>query len=435
MNSARSTLELLAAERPHQLDVVDEARRRRDLASILGTSPAGGGQGARRGRGGDRDAARLLPRRRRPALRAGLAAALVAAVVGAIAVVPQGRPDRAATRQAQLPEGPAAPGAQADPRSHAFLLASAERVLAEPAPPEGPYWYMRIRNLVVTSAEAFSRRPRGLRFEVRIESTAESWTPRHRGTGRSVDPASLGDIEISPATAEDRAAWRAAGSPRIDYPPAGVGRVQEFQNVLLQIDVPGRDPLTVDEFLRLPTEPGRLEARIRALLSLRAEARKVRKADGSVGVVTGPLRRVQVTDADVFGAAASWLAFAPLTPRLQAALYTVIAGLPAVRYEGAASDHLGRRGIAIAMVQPLPRGPGAGGQEVIEDRLIINPGTGRLLASQQVVVQPARDGARGRRHPAGMVVSAQAFLAKHWTNGPGPGGWPTNPPGVEAPKG
>jgi hypothetical protein len=83
----------------------------------------------------------------------------------------------------------------------------------------------------------------------------------------------------------------------------------------------------------------------------------------------------------------------------------------------------------------LPRTRTADQQEVVEERLIINPATGQLLSSQQVVVKPARAGARGQSHPVGMVVSAQAFLAKNWTNGPGPDGWPTNPPGVVAPKG
>jgi hypothetical protein len=178
-----------------------------------------------------------------------------------------------------------------------------------------------------------------------------------------------------------------------------------------------------------------LEAKIRALLSKRADYRKVRKADGQVGAVTTRRYTAPATDAEVFSAVAGWLASAPVTPKLQAALYTVIAGLPGVRYEGAATDPVGRRGTAIAMLQPPPRGPGADEQEVYKQRLIINPATGQLLASQQVVVKPAPAGARGPGHPVGMVVSAQAFLARNWTNGPGPDGWPTNPPGVVTPKG
>jgi len=291
---------------------------------------------------------------------------------------------------------------------------------------------MRIRNLVVTSADAFSRHPRGLQFEVRIESTAESWTPRHLGTGRSVDPASLDDIKISPPTAKDRAAWLAAGSPKFDYPPAGVGRVEELQNVQLQIDMPGRGPLSVDEFLRLPADPDRVEAKISALLSQRVDERKVRKADGSIGIITGRAHNVQVTDADLFNAVAGWLAVAPLTPKLQAALYTVIAGLPGVRYEGEANDLVGRHGIAISMMRP---DADEYEPEVFEDRLIINPATGQLLANQQVVVKPVWVGSGSTGHKVGMIVSAQAFLARNWTNGPGPDGWPTNPPGVVTPKG
>jgi hypothetical protein len=446
------TLELLAAARPAQLDVVDEARRQRDLAAILATPGAGADQGARLGRRGrgrraaGRDAVALLPRRRRPLLRAGIAAALVAAVAGAAVVAPRVLPDRMGGHQVQAggagaghPGQPsrsgqrgATPRPAADPQGRAFLLASADRILRVTPPPEGPYWYLRIRNTVVTSADAFSRHPRGLRFQVRIESTAESWMPKHRGTGHSVDPASLDDIEIGFPSARDKAAWRAAGSPKIDYPPAGVGRAEDIPGTILEAPLDGAAPLSVDQLLRLPTDPVLLEAKLRDLLSKPLVVRKVRKADGSVKVVAEhSTRRAPVTDERVFGTIAGWLAFAPLTPQLQAALYQVMAGLPGVRYQGPATDNSGRRGIAISWAQPTRDGDG----QVVSDRFIVNPSTGELLGQEQVVVEPAPPSARGSSQPAGTVLSSQAILARHWTEGPGPGGWPTNPPGVIAPKG
>jgi hypothetical protein len=141
---------------------------------------------------------------------------------------------------------------------------------------------------------------------------------------------------------------------------------------------------------------------------------KVRHADGSVTVVTR-LGKGRVTDHDVFQTVVSWLQSAPLTPRLQAALYEMLAGLPGVRYQGPATEADGA---------------------LLSDRLVLNPATGKLLAAEQVVARPApRSNPRGPHDPAGTVLSAQACLAGHWTGGPGPGGWPTNPPGVVAPKG
>jgi hypothetical protein len=453
MSRARKThqtLELLAGARPEQLDVVDEARRQRDLAAILATPRAGAHQGTRRGRRGrgrrgpGRDAAALLPRRRRPLLRAGIAAALVAAVAGAAVAAPRVLPDRMGGHQVQAggagqtgqPSRSGQRGATArpaaDPRGRAFLLASAGRILRVTPPPEGPYWYLRIRNTVVTSADAFSRHPRGLRFQVRIESTAESWMPKHCGTGHSVDPASLDDIEIGFPSARDRAAWRAAGSPKIDYPPAGVGRAGDIPGTVLEAPLDGAAPLSVYQLLRLPTDPVLLEAKLRDLLSKPLVVRKVRKPGGSVKVVTErSTRRVPVTDERVFGTIAGWLGFAPLTPKLQAALYQVMAGLPGVRYRGAATDNSGRRGIAISWAQPTRDGDG----QVVSDRFIVNPSTGELLGQEQVVVEPAPPSARGFSEPVGTVLYSQAILARHWTEGPGPGGWPTNPPGVIAPKG
>jgi hypothetical protein len=432
MNRRHETLERLAAERPPQLDVVDEARRRRDLAGILAT---GGDRDRLAGNGRPGGRARPPRGRRRLVLRTALAAALAGAVVVAVAVVPDNRSGRGGGRAAPATRAPAraaTPKDLADPRSSAFLLASATRLLRGPASPAGPYWYMRVRNLVLTSADAFSRQPRGLRFQVRIESTAESWMPRHQGTGHLVDPASLGDVKIGFPTARDRAAWRAAGSPRIDYPPAGVGRAEDVPGTILEVDVPGSRPLSVDQFLRLPTDPPRLEAKIRSLRRVALEGRKVQQGGRSTFVFD--TRKVPVTDGMVFETVAGWLASAPTTTKLQASLYRVIAGLPGVRYEATATDQAGRHGVAISMLQPSPRGsdPSAGR---FRTRLIINPASGQLLASEQVVVTPGRSRAGAPAYPAGTIVSAQAFLARHWTDGPGPHGWPTNPPGAVTPKG
>jgi hypothetical protein len=432
MNRRHETLERLAAERPPQLDVVDEARRQRDLAGILAT---GSDQDRVSRNGHPRGHARPLAGRRRLVLRTALAAALTGAVVIALVIAPNARPDRGGTGAAPATRAPgqaATAKDRADLHSRSFLLASATRLLQRPASPAGPYWYMRVRNLVLTSADAFSRQPRGLHFQVRIESTAESWLPRHHGTGHVVDPASLGDVKIGFPTARDRAAWRAAGSPRIDYPPAGVGRAEDVPGTILEVDVPASRPLSVDQFLRLPTDPPRLEAKIRALRHVALEGRRVQE-NGTTKVVF-EARKVPVTDGMVFETVAGWLASAPASLKLQASLYQVIAGLPGMHYEGNATDRAGRHGIAISMLQPRPHGsdPSAGR---FKTRLIIDPASGQLLASEQVVAEPGRSRGDAPTYPAGTIVSAQAFLARHWTDGPGPRGWPTNPPGVVTPKG
>jgi hypothetical protein len=440
MRRTRKTLELLAAERPPELDVVDQARRHRDLAAILAT-PRHGRDGEAGHRSWRRDQARLLPRRHHARLRAGLATALVAAVTVAVAVAPHARPDRGDRVSRDGAVGVTTPEPKAAAQGNQFLLASAERILAVPATPEGPYWYTRTRNLVVTTADAFSRHPRRLHFLVRIESTSESWMPMHRGTGHLVGPTDLPSIKISFPSAKDRAAWRAAGSPRIDYPPAGVGRVQDLPGTRVEIAMANGKALTADDLGRLPTDPVALEVRIRSLLRQAGAGLPVvrfRDGQGHVGTKVVPRRGQQpnVTDRDVFDLLASLLD-APVSHQLQAAAYQVLARLPGVHEEGPTVDITGRRGIAITWDKPGDEGSDGA---IVNNRMIINPTTGELLGNQQVIVRPAPSRGSDRvdpthSAPAGTIITAQAYLARHWTEGPGPGGWPTNPPGVIAPRG
>jgi hypothetical protein len=182
VSRTRRTIELLAAVRPQELDAADEERSRRDFATILATPRDVPGPGTDR---------RVVPRRAPTRLgRAGLA---TAAVVAAAVLVPDRRPDGQPSQSAN-------PAASQDvgTRGSVFLLASAKRVRTAAPAAEGAYWYARVRNLVVTTADAFSRQPRGLRFQIRIESTTGSWTPKHRGTTHVVEPTSTTSRSRSP---------------------------------------------------------------------------------------------------------------------------------------------------------------------------------------------------------------------------------------------
>ncbi len=184
----------------------------------------------------------------------------------------------------------------------------------------------------------------------------------------------------------------------------------------------GHSWVTRDELLSLPTDPVALEAKIRKLLASGVTGRKVRTPKGVK--VLNEHRPVPVTGGRVYRTIAGWLAYSPLTRQLQAALHQMIAGLPGVRYEGPASDNAGRHGIAISMPDQMVSDRTG---TVVADRLIINPVSGELLGNQEVVVGGPAPGVVG---PAvGTVLVAQAILARHWTEGPGPDGWLTNPPG------
>jgi hypothetical protein len=221
----------------------------------------------------------------------------------------------------------------------------------QPPPAPGQYVYTRSRGfqtyLYVTG--------RGLsNIAFRQWATREVWIGPD-GSGRLLE--SRGDPEF--LSAQDRAAWVAAGRPVLDP----TGRTTD--------DAFGPGGLHFLDLSGLPTDPQELLAVI--------EEREIvggPEGDWETFVIVGDLLRET---------------YAP--PALRAALYEVAANLPGVEYVGVVQDDLGRRGVAVASTH--------GG---VRHELIFDPETARLLGERQVMVDPGETGLEvGAAAQAGTV--------------------------------
>jgi hypothetical protein len=198
------------------------------------------------------------------------------------------------------------------------------------------------------------------------EGTHSVWAlvPVHReiwvkpdGSGRLIERRSKA-VWFSAA---DKAAWVAAGSPelgddrttdtRFDPTPPGSdpGTPQLAPGSLGYADVDG-----------LPTDVDGLETLIRS-----------RAAANGGGA----------TDAEVFTIVGGLLSETVAAPKLRAALYRIVARLDGVELMGTATDHAGRSGTGVSLVDDDPS-PGGRGRE--RHVLIFDPDTSRLLEKETV---------------------------------------------------
>ncbi|NUW32279.1 CU044_5270 family protein [Nonomuraea sp. SMC257] len=282
--------------------------------------------------------------------RVSLAAAAVASVlVAGSVVVPRLGGEQAGT---------ASPAATADRRAttkavplatpsspRAALDAAADRLAAQP-PGTGAWWRreaIRTQRLKRTS------------YTVEDRVTEVLWIDR-KGKERYVQ----GRVSSSLPTAADRRAWKRAGSPKLcgDQDKCRMGRV--FFN-----------PLALKR-MTLPEEAGELKA---LLL-------KHRPTDGSTG------------EEEWLWATAHWVLLdTAATPRTRAAAYRMLAGLPGTDVVGRVSDAEGRTGIALQH-----------GKADIRQQMVIDPGSGDLLALQTVLAK------------GGEVLGSFAVRRLGWTD-------------------
>lgn len=184
-------------------------------------------------------------------------------------------------------------------------------------------------------------------------------------------------------SARQRAAWVAAGSPRL--PRAGRVSTKSFGKY-------GLGGLYFSRLSRLPTEPHRLRRWIEAHRSLGSGLT-------SAGTTSTGLPPLKSGHAPVFGAIGSLLGDTFARPKLRAALYRVASELPGVQLLGTVTDPVGRKGVGVAYTD-------ATHGERLE--LIFDPKTSTLLGERNVVTSSRRSGIAV---PAGTVVGYAAHLA------------------------
>ncbi|MFB9832849.1 CU044_5270 family protein, partial [Actinoallomurus acaciae] len=287
------------------------------------------------------------------------------------------------------------------------FLAAADQAERQPM---GEYWYtdqIQGQSYIVKDGYAI----------VGAHSETFEWTAVKAGGGNVFYGR---DLPARPATKEDRAAWRKAGSPssfRVwsnDHHETYTTRAGSWQEDPSGDGTGGRffvqgsgRELTVKEILKLPTDPATLAARF---LTLNPPGRPGRRQ------AVPPL-----SNAYKLNKAAELFESAPLPPKVRAGLMRALVTQPDVRAIGLATDPLGRQGIAVAVDQPSwGWSPGPDGKLVRKElgyaereELIFDRGTGALLAEQAVLVKP---GGEYRTRKPGFVINYWLTRASNWTD-------------------
>ncbi|HEX4942474.1 MAG TPA: CU044_5270 family protein, partial [Actinomycetota bacterium] len=263
------------------------------------------------------------PRRRRSSWA--VAAPIVAAALGLALVVP-----------VVLSNGPGGAEPAAAAALHRVALRAAQQP-PEPAPRPGQYLYTRSKSM-----------PRllyvvgdGTTFFFTQPLVRESWLGLD-GSGRILNTAG----RVTFPTAEDRAAWIAAGSPDL-CPEVCHGETAD--------DVFNPGELTYPNYADLPTDP-------EELLQLIQSRQLVGGPDG---------------DWETFSIIGDLLRETYTPPEVRAALYQVAAEIPGVELVGRVVDGAGRPGVAVAYTQVAGRGL----------ELIFDPTTAELLGENYVNVE------------------------------------------------
>ncbi|GAA4494975.1 hypothetical protein GCM10023191_034990 [Actinoallomurus oryzae] len=339
----------------------------------------------------------MRTRRSRPrwALRGAALGAAAAGVALAVAIsVTSPRP------QMTRPAGPSA---------RTVLLDAALSADRQPVT-KGKYWYVdsRIRWLQKVKAGGYL-----------IRSTAQSET--WRAAGSSSPASAVGTTHFlgaRPATPADEVAWREAGSPRTFLTVEGKRVSGKAGSVTA--DMRGSDldmssfaaQADLDELREIPETPDRLRAWLLALPQSPAGPHPGPTTLPAPGRPSpsppGPPTRAQL-DYWLFVQGVSLLLYSPITPKVRAAAFQMLAELPGVKLIGTVRDPDGRQGTAVAMDRI---GPGDRPLR-IQRRLVVDTKTGRALADEEVVLGPNTD---YPGLPFGVVASTTTVRSAGWTN-------------------
>jgi hypothetical protein len=209
-----------------------------------------------------------------------------------------------------------------------------------------------------------------------------------------------------PLTPDDEAAWRSAGAPdhfdvRVDKGggtvATGTFNARPGQPVSAPVDRQssvfdlGRPGISLGDLAQLPADPAALRARLAELH---------RRGDPAATDAPKDL------DPWLFQAASSLLN-APVSPEVRSAALRLLADLPGVTNAGSATDPLGRTGVAIAESSSSPL------SGTVQRQLVIDPATGRLLATQTVVQRPGPAEPWAR---PGLRISSITTVSAGWTD-------------------
>lgn len=379
MSDSHDLMDTLAQARPTSLDPgPDPVRRERDLARIF-AEPSGSNDsispvspiGPINPVSPIRLRRLITGGRLKGARGAGFGLAAAAGVVAVTLVLTNGG---GATITPPSPSaaapGVTSPGAGSGALTAAdVLLVAARQVEAAPAG-SGRYWLARTRYVGLERVG-----PPGNRYLLKTENRDDTWTARSASRTSWYIGQYLG---AKPATAPDEAAWKKDGSPTSWIQSTSVAKATGLVTEKLKIDSAALPPfgnpsnsgasiyalgdhnVSMRDLQALPSDPKALK---RLLLGYY-------RAGGAGGDLPS-------TQTPWLFQVASGLLDMPVTPKVRAAAYRLMAGLDGVRNLGTVSTVDGRAGNAVAVRQKDPFG-------LRQDEVIIDPSTGLPLGTQSV---------------------------------------------------
>ncbi|MEU8118916.1 hypothetical protein AB0C21_09410 [Spirillospora sp. NPDC049024] len=370
--------EFLAEERPAAMSTVTAARRRLEREAA-----------AKRGFG-----SRLRPDVVRPGRRRIVMATLGAATAISVAA---GGYHAWVTRPLYHPEPLAA---QSGPASD-FLLAAADAKARHIT--DGRIWYVRkVRGLAMAISSI--KKP-GTVYQIVVTrndysvvskdgKVDDGWNDEGQDDlDDGLDPHRVKSDDVRPAGPRDRAAWERDGRP-------------DQQDLVFAEKIKG-DELVIPRRGPEGREGGELDFGPEEARALPADPEELR-AELLNYATRFDHRRLRNPDLYLFVHAPQLLIDDPVSDRVRIATYRILAALKGVRVV-TATDPAGRTGRAVAMRETTRE------HGVIEWQLFIDPATGRLTASQGIVISPGTANAALR---PGTAEFTEVVEQAEWTNKP-----------------
>ncbi|WP_327089283.1 CU044_5270 family protein [Nonomuraea sp. NBC_01738] len=320
----------------------------------------------------------------------GLSLAGTAAAVTAVAVLGGGLGGGTAPRAPSVAVATSPVTATTKLSAQEVLLVAASNAEKQPAT-SGVYWHTESVSRTLMKAVAG--------YTVADETRSRSWVTANGVWG------STQQLGVRPATDADRQAYEAAGSPKgIEVEVPGKGKItlstqdrKPYASHLAGKEIfwLGRN-VTMADLKGLPED----EAGLKKWL-LKHYAGHDTESDRPMG-----------EDAWLFQTTSGLITDMPVSAKVRAAAFRMLAALPSVTTAGEVVDGQGRSGTAVAIESDSQalKGDAKG---VLQTRLIIDETSGAALARENVVVTP---GGFQKEFEAGTVWNSSWIVKAEWTD-------------------
>ncbi|MDL4771952.1 CU044_5270 family protein [Actinomadura xylanilytica] len=296
--------------------------------------------------------------------------------------------------------------------------------------PDGAYWHT---SYIAGHIDGVGTKAN--HYKVDSQVRYQAWTDKQGNRASNMSDGGR------PLTAEDERKWEAAGSPKEVTVPVDGGDGVVFMNPMPpRKSLTGFRPdtdwryfgLTPQQVAALPTDAKALE---NYLLDLKGDWKAFAPKRENA-----PMRNLKGTQLNraLSDVASSLLAEAPSPPKVRAAAFRMLAGLPGLKTEGTGTDPLGRTGTVVSLPvgSTTPLGIYTAPKQLgtYRRQWIIDPASGLLLATRDLVMTPPHGSKKlppgddgkprslevkdmpDRFHKPGEMVAYEAYEVTEWTD-------------------